>query len=113
MNDLEGLVALISGGASGIGAATAMLLQRGARVAVLDRVIDGSPEGVFAVECDITDSDGVERGVASVVGQFGRLDVVVNNAGIGAVGDVRPVRCCGSTAGSRHFGLISGFCAAG
>jgi NAD(P)-dependent dehydrogenase (short-subunit alcohol dehydrogenase family) len=89
MNDFEGLVAVVTGGASGIGAATAsLLLQRGARVAVLDRAIDGAPEGVFAVECDITDSDGVERGVASVVGQFGRLDVVVNNAGIGAVGDV-------------------------
>jgi NAD(P)-dependent dehydrogenase (short-subunit alcohol dehydrogenase family) len=46
MSDFEGLVALITGGASGIGAATAMLLQnRGARVAVMDRSTDGAPNG--------------------------------------------------------------------
>jgi 2-keto-3-deoxy-L-fuconate dehydrogenase len=89
MTDFEGLVAVVTGGASGIGAATAVLLRdRGADVAVLDRSVDGAPDGVLAVTCDVTDQAGVDRAVASVVDRFGGLDVVVNNAGIGAVGDV-------------------------
>lgn len=55
MNDFDGLVALVTGGASGIGAATAALLQaRGARVAVLDRATEGAPDGVQLVSCDLT-----------------------------------------------------------
>jgi NAD(P)-dependent dehydrogenase (short-subunit alcohol dehydrogenase family) len=90
MTDFSGLVAIVTGGASGIGAATADLLtQRGARVAVLDREI-GTLQGTpaLALHCDVTDSAGVEEAVAEVAGQLGALDVVVNNAGIGAVGDV-------------------------
>jgi 2-keto-3-deoxy-L-fuconate dehydrogenase len=89
MTDFDGLVALVTGGASGIGAATAgLLLERGARVAVLDRSTAGAPDGVLAITCDVTDHAAVDRAVATVVEQFGRLDVVVNNAGIGATGDV-------------------------
>jgi NAD(P)-dependent dehydrogenase (short-subunit alcohol dehydrogenase family) len=89
MTDFEGLVALITGGASGIGAATAVLLQnRGARVAVLDRSTDGAPEGVLAVPADVSDAAQVERAVATVGDELGGLDVVVNNAGMGAAGDV-------------------------
>ena len=89
MNDFTGLVAVVTGGASGIGAATArQLIERGARVAVLDRATDGEPEGALAVRCDVTDAAGVDRAIATVVDRFGALDVVVNNAGIGAVGDV-------------------------
>ena len=89
MTDFDGLVALVTGGASGIGAATAGLLQeRGARVAVLDRSTAGAPDGVLALSCDVTDHAAVDRAVATVVAEFGRLDVVVNNAGIGATGDV-------------------------
>ncbi|NYJ07199.1 SDR family NAD(P)-dependent oxidoreductase [Petropleomorpha daqingensis] len=89
MDDFEGLVALVTGGASGIGAATAAHLQeRGARVAVLDRDPAGAPDGVLALGCDITDSGAVDLAVASVVDRLGGLDVVVNNAGIGATGDV-------------------------
>jgi NAD(P)-dependent dehydrogenase (short-subunit alcohol dehydrogenase family) len=89
MRDYEGLVAVVTGGASGIGAATAaLLLDRGARVAVLDRDRDGVPDGVLAVRCDVAAADQVDDAVASVAERFGGIDVVVNNAGIGAVGDV-------------------------
>jgi NAD(P)-dependent dehydrogenase (short-subunit alcohol dehydrogenase family) len=89
VSDFQGLVAVVTGGASGIGAATAGLLQdRGARVAVLDRDTAGAPQGVLAVPCDVTDPAAVDRAVGVVVERFGGIDVVVNNAGIGATGDI-------------------------
>jgi 2-keto-3-deoxy-L-fuconate dehydrogenase len=89
MSDFQGLVAVVTGGASGIGAATARLLQeRGARVAALERHTDGVPEGVLALRCDVTDTPAVDAAVTEVVERLGGLDVLVNNAGIGAVGDV-------------------------
>ena len=89
MTDFLGLVAVVTGGASGIGAATARLLQtRGARVAVLDRSTDGAPDGVLTLRCDLTDSSAVDEAVTRLVDELGGLDIVVNNAGIGAVGDV-------------------------
>ncbi|MGY1784352.1 SDR family NAD(P)-dependent oxidoreductase [Geodermatophilus sp. SYSU D00698] len=89
MAEFEGLVAVVTGGASGIGAATARLLrQRGARVAVLDRATDAAPEGALAVPCDVTDPAAVDAAVATVAEQLGGLDVLVNNAGIGATGHV-------------------------
>jgi 2-keto-3-deoxy-L-fuconate dehydrogenase len=89
MTDFAGLVAIVTGGSGGIGAATiALLRQRGARVAALDRDLTAPPEGVFTVACDVTDAGSVDRAVAAVHAEFGGVDVVVNNAGIGAVGDV-------------------------
>jgi NAD(P)-dependent dehydrogenase (short-subunit alcohol dehydrogenase family) len=89
MTDFAGLVAVVTGGAGGIGAATtALLLQRGARVAALDRDVTTPPEGALAVACDVTDTGSVDDAVAAVHREFGGVDVVVNNAGIGAVGDV-------------------------
>ena len=89
MTEFDGLVAVVTGGASGIGAATARLLQeRGARVAVLDRGTDGAPDGVLALRCDVTDAAAVDRAVGTVVERLGGLDVLVNNAGIGATGHV-------------------------
>ena len=89
MSDYDGLVALVTGGASGIGAATARLMSsRGAQVAVLDRDPGDPAHAALSVPCDVTDSAAVAAAVDAVVQHFGRLDVVVNNAGIGAQGDV-------------------------
>ncbi|WP_188316578.1 SDR family NAD(P)-dependent oxidoreductase [Solihabitans fulvus] len=88
-NDFDGLVAAVTGGASGLGLATATLLAaRGATVACLDLNADTVPDPHFGVRCDVGDDTSVRAAVAAVVERFGRLDVVVNNAGIGAQGDV-------------------------
>ena len=88
MGDFDGAVALVTGGASGIGAATVDLLaEQGARVAVLD-LDPGDGGGHLRLACDVSDRAGVDRAVARVEVELGGLDVVVNNAGIGAQGDV-------------------------
>ncbi|MFD7439202.1 SDR family NAD(P)-dependent oxidoreductase [Streptomyces sp. NPDC059861] len=89
MTDFEGLRALVTGGASGIGRATAELLaERGALVAVLD--LDPSAVGkpLIAHRADVTDDASVRQAVADAVAGLGGLDVLVNNAGIGAQGTV-------------------------
>lgn len=87
MGRFEGLVALVTGGSSGIGLATADLLAaEGAKVGVLD-LQPGQHEHVW-FQCDVSDRSSVEAAVAGVVERFGALDIVVSNAGIGAQGDV-------------------------
>lgn len=91
MDDFEGLVAIITGGASGLGAAiTAELANRRATVAVLDLDTSGvaETEQMRGWSCDVSDTTDVEAAVTEVVANFGRLDVVINNAGIGAAGAI-------------------------
>lgn len=89
MSDFKGLCAIVTGGAGAIGLATAKLLNsRGAQVAVLDIKPNGLPDDLLGVQADVTDDAQVASAVAAVVERFGRLDVVVNNVGIPAIGDV-------------------------
>ncbi|MEV7449564.1 SDR family NAD(P)-dependent oxidoreductase [Streptomyces nigra] len=89
MSDFEGLTALVTGGASGIGRATADLLaERGARVAVLDLDPFSVDEPLLAYRADVTDDTSVRAAVADAVAALGGLDVLVNNAGVGAQGTV-------------------------
>ncbi len=90
MNDFDGLVAVVTGGASGIGAATAAELRsRGASVAVLDRSYAAvSRAAALEVPCDVADPDSARAAIDTVAGVLGSIDVLVNNAGIGATGDV-------------------------
>ncbi|WP_129840547.1 SDR family oxidoreductase [Streptomyces sp. RFCAC02] len=87
--EFSGLSALVTGGASGIGLATARLLAaRGARVACLDLTPD-VPGPLVGVRADVTDDAAVRAAVATAAAALGgRLDILVNNAGIGAQGGI-------------------------
>ena len=88
-NELAGLKALVTGGADGIGRATAELLHSlGADVAVLDRAPDGVDAPLRPYRADVTDRAAVTVAVDAAATDLGGLDILVNNAGIGAVGTV-------------------------
>jgi NAD(P)-dependent dehydrogenase (short-subunit alcohol dehydrogenase family) len=87
--EFDGLVAVVTGGASGIGAAIArQFIEDGAKVAVLDLNPELAATGMFAVGCDVADEASVGAGIDKVIEQYGRLDILINNAGIGAQGTV-------------------------
>jgi rhamnose utilization protein RhaD (predicted bifunctional aldolase and dehydrogenase)/NAD(P)-dependent dehydrogenase (short-subunit alcohol dehydrogenase family) len=83
-------IAVVTGGASGIGAATAAALAReGAEIVVIDR--DVSKVKGFAIACDVTDSSQVRAAFDKVAATYGGVDIVVSNAGAawqGKIGDV-------------------------
>jgi 3-oxoacyl-[acyl-carrier protein] reductase len=86
---LKGKTALITGAAQGFGFGIAeTFVKEGARVAVLDLNGDKVKEAAkaigrkaFAVTCDVSKAKSVDKAVARVIAKFGRLDIVVNNAG--------------------------------
>jgi len=88
MNGLSGSVALVTGASGGIGAAVARsLAEQGVRLGLASRSggdlgIDGS----IAAPCDVRDPAAVGAFVEQIVARFGRLDIVIANAGVGAYG---------------------------
>jgi 2-keto-3-deoxy-L-fuconate dehydrogenase len=87
--EFDGRVAIVTGAASGIGLATTRALTaKGARVGALDRHLPDEEARVLPVRADVTDQASVNSAVADVVEEFGGLDILINNAGIGAVGAV-------------------------
>ena len=87
---LEGKVVLVTGASSGIGRDTALALSAaGAQVAIgarrIDRLaslVEAAPGEVVPLQLDVTDPVSVQRAVSETVGHFGRLDALVNNAGL-------------------------------
>ncbi|SEH76747.1 NAD(P)-dependent dehydrogenase, short-chain alcohol dehydrogenase family [Mycolicibacterium rutilum] len=87
---LDGKAALVTGGAAGIGAAIAAAFARkGARVAVVDLDEQGAVDAAAALptesrgfRCDVADPDSVRGAVDAVLAEFGRIDILVNSAGV-------------------------------
>ncbi len=82
---LEDHVVIVTGGASGIGKHVAdALAAAGAKVAVVDMNVEtGSTEdGKFCVQCNVADRSSVQAMTDAVVKEYGRIDALVNNAGI-------------------------------
>lgn len=87
--DFDGLVAVVTGGASGIGLATATALAaEGATVTVLDLNAGGLPDGLAGYTADVTDRASVDAAIAQVAADHGGIDVLVNNTGVSSVGTV-------------------------
>ena len=87
--EFAGLVAIVTGGASGIGAAIARRLHvGGAQVAVLDLAPEGADPAHAAFAADVSDRASVDAAVTAVAERFGRIDIVINNAGIGSIGNI-------------------------
>ncbi|MCJ1486507.1 hypothetical protein MMC06_006684 [Schaereria dolodes] len=83
---LKGKVAIVTGGAAGIGLAIVnQFLNHGAQVAVLD-IADlsqfESTPGVYALQCDISREEEVDKAVGTIMSKWNRLDILVNNAGV-------------------------------
>src|SRR5712691_3477293 len=91
MGRLDGTIALVTGGAKGLGRAACLRLANdGSQVAILDRdpaedvvaKIEDIGGTAFAVPCDVSDEAQVESALTQVGQRFDRLDILVNNAGI-------------------------------
>lgn len=88
-NGFDGLAAVVTGAGSGIGLATTRALAaRGARVGALDVQPPGESAGILPLTADVTDQASIDAAVAIAVEEFGGMDLLVNDAGIGAIGTV-------------------------
>ena len=101
--DIAGKVAIVTGAASGIGRAIALdLAESGAKVVIADRALDGAEEvareiesaggKAIATKTDVTDSKEVEQMVQRTIEKFGKIDILINNAGIIARSSVMDMR---------------------
>ncbi len=96
MPELDGTVALVTGASSGIGEATAVALsERGAKVAIAARRMDRLRElagqigdGTLVIEADVGSQEQAEQAVKRTVDELGRLDILINNAGVMLLGPV-------------------------
>ena len=92
--ELEGKVAIVTGASRGLGRAAALaLMEQGVRVLAVARTLDDlkeleslAPENVHARQCDMHDTEDVANLPGEAIDAFGRLDIVVNNAGIAPAG---------------------------
>ena len=83
--ELEGKVVIVTGGASGIGKhVVERLAGVGANAVIVDMNVETGAEmdGVYCVQCNVTDADSVKAMTDAVVEKYGRIDALVNNAGI-------------------------------
>ncbi len=95
-NELEGTVALVTGASSGIGEATALeLARRGAAVAIVARradrlaaIADQIGDRALAITADVTDQPQAEQAVERTASELGRLDILINNAGVMLLGPI-------------------------
>lgn len=98
--NLDGKVALITGGATGIGLATAKTLaSHGARIAIAQPDLSRAQEAANALQCvgvqiDICDPGSVEKAVQTVIDRCGRIDILVNNASVTGRDAVQPLLSC-------------------
>lgn len=97
MSDIQGRVAFVTGGASGLGLSMARsLLKRGASVMLADRNAEGLERAVAelssetnqvaSVVCDVADASEIEKAAQATIDHFGKVHIVVNNAGVGLGG---------------------------
>lgn len=110
---LEGKVAIVTGGTSGIGRATVeRYIAEGAQVAIADiqdavgeQLAADLGEAAIYVHTDVTDEAAIEALVASTVAAFGKLDIIFNNAG--AQGDPSPITELGSEGFDKTLALLT------
>lgn len=97
MSDIEGRVAFVTGGANGLGLSMARIfLKRGASVMLADRDAEGLERAVAelssdtnkvaSVVCDVADASEIEKAAQATIDHFGKVHIVVNNAGVGLGG---------------------------
>ena len=100
--DPAGKVALVSGGNSGLGeGAVKHLLAAGASVVSLDLGGD-VPAGADFVQCDVSDEASVAAAVSSAIERHGRIDILINNAGVGGIGTIASAEGPGDIADFRR-----------
>jgi len=98
MTEIQGKVAVVTGGASGIGRGIAeALIEKGATVAIADIQLDVAEAtakeiGATAFQVDVSKADSVEALKDALLERFGRVDIVVNNAGVGPFARVKDLR---------------------